>query len=367
MVKIALLMMVKNEEERILTSIESVLGVCNDIIIYDTGSTDSTIEKVENYCQQYNLRLHLKCEPFIDFGSSRNLAIQFAKSIESDWEYLLLMDANDELRGGDILVEKLSQNSPPVITFLMLQQIQSSLESPATQFYNIKVIKRECDWLYRGKVHESFELTEERLQFVNRLPEGIYLYQNKSFDIEKTKIRGQRDVELLKEEINEDPENSRAVYYLAQTFDIIGNDEMGIKYHQMRIKMKGNVEEAFNSCIKLARYAEKRNDLGKVLEYYFLAYRIQKRAEPMVNLSHIFFYKLNITDMAYYCALLACQAPYPNGFLYFDLVAYKYTRWALLAKIALFIGERVVGKQAAIKAYNYSNSKEDMQMLDSFL
>jgi glycosyltransferase involved in cell wall biosynthesis len=46
--QIGALIMVKNEEKSIKTTIDSLKGYINSIIVYDTGSTDDTISIIKN-------------------------------------------------------------------------------------------------------------------------------------------------------------------------------------------------------------------------------------------------------------------------------------------------------------------------------
>ena len=56
-IHVALLMMVKNEHKRLLVSLESTIGYVNSIVVYDTGSTDDTIEILQNFSAKYKINL----------------------------------------------------------------------------------------------------------------------------------------------------------------------------------------------------------------------------------------------------------------------------------------------------------------------
>ena len=84
---LSLCMIVKNEEKYIAKSIDSVKDIVNEIVIIDTGSTDSTLDILKNY----NVKLYnYKWEN--DFASARNFAIN---KIKSDW--ILFLDADEIL------------------------------------------------------------------------------------------------------------------------------------------------------------------------------------------------------------------------------------------------------------------------------
>ena len=56
---IGCLMMVKNEEKRIHVSLESVTGTVNCFIVFDTGSTDKTVEIITEHCEKHKINLYM--------------------------------------------------------------------------------------------------------------------------------------------------------------------------------------------------------------------------------------------------------------------------------------------------------------------
>lgn len=54
MTLLSLVMIVKNESKIIERCLDSVKSIIDSIIISDTGSTDNTIEIIENYIEKIN-------------------------------------------------------------------------------------------------------------------------------------------------------------------------------------------------------------------------------------------------------------------------------------------------------------------------
>src|SRR5687768_10447489 len=115
---LGLAIMLKNESKRIKTTLDSVHGICNPIIVLDTGSTDGTQKIIEDYCKENGLTLHLKEEPFADFSTSRNSLLDFA---DDKADYILMLDCNDELRNGKILKEFVNTYTGDCTGFYMTQ------------------------------------------------------------------------------------------------------------------------------------------------------------------------------------------------------------------------------------------------------
>ena len=89
-VKLSLCMIIKNEEEYLPACLESVRHVADEIIIVDTGSTDSS----RNKALQFGARV-IDHEWQNDFSRARNLSIENACG---DW--ILVLDADEELESG---------------------------------------------------------------------------------------------------------------------------------------------------------------------------------------------------------------------------------------------------------------------------
>ena len=360
MVDIALLIMVKDEAERISVTLNSVIGAVSMVIVYDTGSTDKTIAIIEEFCESNSLTLHLKRGEFVDFATSRNIALGYAREIPG-YEYLLLMDSNDELRGTEILktIAENEKDTPRVAYFL-----HQHLERDGTiiSFFNVRLLKRSCDWVYVGTVHETFESLSDRLHLIGKLPEVI-LYQDREKDLEKSRARYSRDLELLLQDRAKDPDDSRTVFYLAQTYDSLDKSDEAHRTHKLRTTMGGSVEECFISTFRVAFLTD---DPDKAVMWYLKAYVLQKRAEPLLKISE-HYRQVNQIELAYHFAKLSCELQFPaNSFQYVDRRAYDYIRWAQLAATALPLQHYKEGLAGALQAFNYTKADYDQQVLQKY-
>ena len=69
-------MIVKNESKVILRALQSVLAIVDCYCICDTGSTDNTIEIIEQFFREKNIPGKIIHEPFKDFAHNRNVALK---------------------------------------------------------------------------------------------------------------------------------------------------------------------------------------------------------------------------------------------------------------------------------------------------
>ena len=80
MTSCCVLIMVKNEEESIKLTIDSTQKYFKHILVFDTGSTDKTVDIIKKTCEKNNQILHLKQGIFKSFPESRNEALEFANT-----------------------------------------------------------------------------------------------------------------------------------------------------------------------------------------------------------------------------------------------------------------------------------------------
>src|SRR5437764_3625039 len=76
----------KNEEENIGRVLQSLAGLTDDVLVYDNGSTDSTL----NILQRYGARIHQG--PWLGYGKTKREAVRLARH---DW--VLCIDADEAL------------------------------------------------------------------------------------------------------------------------------------------------------------------------------------------------------------------------------------------------------------------------------
>ncbi len=84
--------------ERALRSVAGHVGCC---VICDTGSTNATADVVRAFCAARGIACELHEIGFVDFGQARNEALARARRSPLAFDYLLLLDADMELRVDD--------------------------------------------------------------------------------------------------------------------------------------------------------------------------------------------------------------------------------------------------------------------------
>jgi len=341
---LALHMMVKNEEKNILITLNSVKNVVESVIIYDTGSTDNTLQIIETFCIQNNLPFHLlkkdDTPSFTDFSTERNIGLEFVDSINGiDW--VLSMDGCDEL--------KLNVSANKLKTILSTLEKNSCLicqewlfNGATDKYYNNRLFRPKNGLRYEGVVHEVLVSSQGH----DILKEDILtLFQDRHLDIEKSKPRYIRDRHLLLGYLRTNPEDPRSLFYLAQTCSSIGDacmHEEAYFYYKQRIKYEGFLEEKFHAYLRLGDVAYLLNmPWEERLKWYMKAFEFMKRIEPIIMIAD-YYSSINEYKLSYHFLKIAIELPYPEkAILFVNNSMYTYYKWFILAKVCLALSRQL--------------------------
>lgn len=86
MQSLSVVIICKNEADVIGKTLQSLVGLCDDIIVYDNGSTDNTLEQVRKF------NVQLQQGTWEGFGKTKNKAITLAK-----YDWILSLDADESI------------------------------------------------------------------------------------------------------------------------------------------------------------------------------------------------------------------------------------------------------------------------------
>jgi glycosyltransferase involved in cell wall biosynthesis len=367
--RLALVMMIKNEEQNIALSFNSVKDLCSTFIILDTGSTDSTIDVVQEYCAEFSITLHLKCLPFVDFEKSRNDLLDFADEVLLGHHYfLLLLDCNDVLRNS-INLKDLVEEGPKESNYTGFSLKQEWLVGgELSTYYNIRLVISHFGWRYQGVVHEALVKHAQNNKMARCF--SIVLYQDRTDEDDKTRKRFLRDKELLYGSYLKNPNNPRTLFYLAQTCGCLGQFQEAYEYYLLRTRRKNEifVEEVYQSFLRLGDITKHLNHPWEsTMSWYLKAYQLVHRVEPLVRISE-HYKETKDWPTAYMFAQQACIHTYPHHHvLMVDKINYLYTRWSLLASIAFRVNRYDEGREACLRALKWpEHSLEDNKNLQEY-
>lgn len=118
-------------------------------VISDTGSTDDTVEIIENFFRKKGISGEIYHDEWKDFSHNRNLALDHAKNKS---EYILIFDADDEIQGEfPDIYNKLSADC---YVLLFGREINCC-------YSRIAIIKNDAPIRYIGVLHELLHSDEK--------------------------------------------------------------------------------------------------------------------------------------------------------------------------------------------------------------
>ena len=175
-------------------------------------------------------------EPFKDFGHNRTFALNAAAEMPMD--YLLLMDADMILTGSKLKDASEFKKTLRGDCYHICQGTQ-------TYFYkNVRIIKNKMGYSYWGVTHEYVK-TPEGTQYDSIEKEDLFIEDIGDGGAKADKF--ERDIRLLTKGLEENPDNDRYTFYLANSLRDAGHYEKAIETFKKRIKIGGWVEEVWHS------------------------------------------------------------------------------------------------------------------------
>lgn len=261
-------LIVRDEAKNIQDCLDSVLPITNRAIIIDTGSRDATISLIE----EHPIEAEIHTTEWVNFGYNRTHLFEVAKD-KSDW--LLLLDADDRmvLEGG---VPDLDVDAP---------EVWELRQTDGWEYWMPRLVNNHLDWEFVGSTHEYLRLKETGTIYSRKKQQNIS-YRHLATGGSRSK-KFYRDIALLLEEYHQDRSNARAVFYLARSYDDIGQIEEAIKWYEMRASMGGWEEERWWAEQRAAALYE-RFDTIKAIGLLWVAWSKRPwRAEPLARIAEI--------------------------------------------------------------------------------
>ncbi|MBI2353071.1 glycosyltransferase [Candidatus Dependentiae bacterium] len=228
--ELVVVIMIINEAKVIEQTLQPYVdGGVTRLVVLDTGSTDETIEKVQQFfLKNPQVEAYLFEQPFVNFAVSRNYAIECAQETFKDDCFLFMPDAEWYMQNVNGLRDFCYNHIHlPVISY----SVKIRHEASNFNFYTQRLFKAHKGVFFQGVVHEAINIAS-----MMRVPEDIYILWNPSVDgSNKSFIRWQRDRDLLLKELEKNPHDTRNTFYLAQTYDCLNDLENAILWYKKSI------------------------------------------------------------------------------------------------------------------------------------
>jgi len=290
-VRLSQCMIVKNEEKNIGRALGWAKDIAFEQIVVDTGSTDRTVEIAEKMgAKVYHF------EWINDFAAAKNYAMDLAKG-----NWIAILDADEYMSQNDakelITILKKIQGDPVAskecdaitCTFVNLDDNDNVISVISHQ----RVFQNRPDLRFTGKIHEVIRLSNNHFNAPDLRILHTGYTQAAHADANKT----ERNVSMLRKELERDPDNPDIMLYLADSIKAAGTDEALYE-----------AEALFHKALKSDRAA---NIFIRQLAYYHLIPRYtvddMKQEEAMKLCDKAIAELPDHIDFYYYRAVLNNQ------------------------------------------------------------
>ncbi|MBI1938133.1 MAG: glycosyltransferase family 2 protein [Ignavibacteriales bacterium] len=219
---ITLSMIVKNEEKYLRDCLESVKDVVDEIVIVDTGSTDSTIE----IAQVYNAKI-FHFDWINDFSAARNFALE-----QSTGDWILYLDADERLvKSSHDELKKIISGDQKLGYYCVVNNIDT-YTGRTNVMRNTRLFRNQPEIKFTGKVHEQIvpSLIENKYKLINCSIVIDHVGYNIPTDGKKKKA--ERNLAILLNQFERDKHPYDA-YQLGNTYTIIDEYEQALHYFKI--------------------------------------------------------------------------------------------------------------------------------------
>lgn len=306
-------MIVKNEAHIVHEALAGVAPHIDYWVIVDTGSDDGTQDVIRATMAELDIPGELQERPWRNFGHNRTEALQLAGG---HCDYIWVMDADDVLVGRPDFSELSADGY-----LMLIEEGHSGL-----RYWRLQLFRDRVAWRYSGVTHEFAHCDEEHTE--ERLPGDYFILYRELGSNSQRSGKFERDRELLLTEIHRNPDDSRAAFYLARTYECLCDWDNALKWYRRRALMGGWDEEVYCAMYKSA---DMMNRLGNpwpdVLNAFLTAWAYRPtRAEGLHSIAT--HYRTNGEyELGYIFAARAAQIDFPESDI---LPLFDISRWRAL-------------------------------------
>jgi glycosyltransferase involved in cell wall biosynthesis len=340
---LTLSMIVKDEARTIARTIASVRPFLDRWVIVDTGSTDETRDVVRRELAGVPGELHEA--PFVTFDVTRNLALDLCGDAT---EFILWLDADDELEGGEALR-----------AFLLAERDREGPDREAyfvrvdtgVVFSSARLLRSRAGWRFKGAVHEVL-VSPGKPPPAHRAPGVTIRHYPDAAALHRSHLRRERDIALLRQALEHNPGDARSAFYLALTYHWLGWHDEAARAFRRRVEMGGWREEIYQSKFGLAETCAARGDAwSEVLALYLDAHAFAPhRAEPLHRIA-VHYDATREHALCFLFARRGIELPLPEQDVHFiETDVYTWKLHDLVASAAYWVGEHALGEASARKA-----------------
>lgn len=322
-------LIVKDEEPCIRRCIDSVGSHVSMVIVSDTGSTDRTIQILQE------LGCSVIERPWTDFATNRNEILNNARA----WgQYILCgIDADEELIVPEGFVwPKFSA------TGYYLEVHNDMLRYP-----RLAIISPSLGWQWKGVIHEALVHNGSTPYLETIDGPYILVHRDNLGARARDSSTMRKDLAVLQQAVHDEPENARYRFYLAQQHRFLGELKEARVEYRYRVTMQGWPPETAYAHYIIGVLNNSIGDMDP-LSAWAQSFNIDRtRAEPLYQMAR--YHRSHGNDgMAAVLAEHAAHIPVSKQGLFVDADVYEWLALDEFVMAAFYVPHlKSFGKLAA--------------------
>ncbi len=235
---VSLCMIVKDEAWILEKCLASVTGIVDEILIGDTGSTDSSKE----IAARYGARIFdVPWED--DFSKARN---HILKEASCDW--ILLLDADEifNLEDTDAFLHLLDNTNYDGYHFTLLNYYDDENTKEYSVHYAFRLLRNTGEYHFEGRIHEQIQKRGSTLDPSRfTLAEVTLFHYGYTVKAIENKQKHKRNMPLLKKQLEDNPADPYFLFNIANEYMAEGDIPKALDYYLKSYEKKVTTQAYF--------------------------------------------------------------------------------------------------------------------------
>ncbi|MGI6386020.1 MAG: tetratricopeptide repeat protein [Desulfomonilia bacterium] len=286
---LGVVMIVKNEEERLPLILTDIQGAVDEIVVVDTGSRDRSVEIARSYGAKTGFSAWCN-----DFSAARNESIRLAGS-----DYLLWLDADDRIRAEDReKIRELKKSLRPARDrgYLLRIMVQGNDDSD-TVALQPRIFPNREGIVFEGRIHEQILPSMERSGVVLEKVD-ITIEHSGYHSPEVIREKAERNLKILMDESGRKEGDVMYLFRITMSYYALRDYEKCLEYLALIRRQTGTeTREKYHHLVAAECYA-RMNKPGSALRELRNAVRIFPRSGVVQYFLGYLCLRINLLDEA---------------------------------------------------------------------
>ncbi|WOD63680.1 glycosyltransferase family 2 protein [Niallia taxi] len=242
--KISLAMIVKNEEKSVTKCILNAKKIVDEIVVVDTGSTDSTLKVLKEFSHINLFRFQWEN----DFSKARNFAIE-----QCTGDYILVLDADEYVTFGKRSELEKIMKQHQIGRMKIVSKFKKDGQVYEASSYISRFFPKEVR--FTGAIHEQLESNLPRVDMKLTVAHTGYL----------DKEKGSRNIPILHQELEKYPNDAYYHYQLGKEYRLKREFQQSWLYLMKAYKLADDRYAYYNQLIlELLQTGKELADKGTI-------------------------------------------------------------------------------------------------------